>query len=492
MANPYGSSNSPPWKFRPDFGEFVYKRSTDQIVHRNGQTQRRPPHVPADSLAYAAWEGFQYTGSPPTSASGFSLQSGTGYRPPSGQLPVGQTHGQQGQPFQPRNPPAGQSSAQQVTQAIRNYSITPGPQGESSRPQGHVVRTTEFQRNGQNLRHAFDPRRGVATLAATPEQVTGESSRGQASGSRQSRGGRNEDRNVLFPDYRIHPGKFFKVGRVFLVLWAEPAGGGGTVVSRYEVLNQFNERVFSKIRRFVVVREGTQSCSALPITTYGGQGVAKATVVKSDHAIIHTGPNAPDPSNDELPGRGEAPMRSIPIRVDLDNASERLDDKSRINLKAVHYIQHNVKTKSFGCVNRNSLGDLETQFNNVFNKVPTTAGPSTTREQTQNIQTAGPGIGSSGGGAAAFGAAIGAIGGGAAFGAAAAGVLVPTHSGSENDDESENDEESENDNDEDEAEAEGGSAAEDESDNESESESDSESKSDSDSESESDSDSDDE
>ena len=84
MANQYGSSASPPWKFRPDFGESVYQRSTDTIIHRNGQSQRRPSHVSADSLSYAIWEGFPYTGPPPTSGSGFTLRPGAGFQPPRG------------------------------------------------------------------------------------------------------------------------------------------------------------------------------------------------------------------------------------------------------------------------------------------------------------------------------------------------------------------------------------------------------------------------
>jgi hypothetical protein len=302
------------------------------------------------------------------------------------------------QSTQPRIFPSGasqnrQSSVQDVTQAIRDCSLNPR------------VRTTEFQKNDQNLKHAFDPRTSVATLGATPGQASSQSSRGQTNNPRQGRAGKSESRDVLYPDYKIHPAKFFVVGRVFLVLWTEPAGGGGTAISRYEVLNHLGQRVFSKIRRFVVVRAGPHFCSALPISTYNQQGVAKQTVVKSDHAIIYTGPIAPTPRRGELPGRGEAPMRSIPIRVDLDNATEKLDPMSRINFGGVHLIQHNVKTKSFGIVNRNSLADLQLQFNSVFNREPVATRPNLDREQAQNNQQTGAGIG---GGAALVAAATAA------------------------------------------------------------------------------------
>jgi hypothetical protein len=334
MANQYGSQPSIPWKFRPDFGDFVYRRSIDQIVPRNGQPYPRPSHIPAHLLSHAVWEPFQYTGSPPSSASEFMV----GPRPPGSQFPGGQSRqmpAPASQSTQPRIFPSGadqrrQSSVQDVTQAIRDCRLNPR------------VKTTEFQQNGQNLKHAFDPRTSVATLGATPEQTSPQSSRGQTNNPRQGRVGKSENRDVLYPDYKIRPAKFFVVGRVFLVLWTEPAGGGGTAISKYEVLNHLGQRVFSKIRRFVVVREGPHFCSALPISTYNKQGVAKQTVVKSDHAIIYTGSTAPNPRRGELPGRGEAPMRSIPIRVDMDNASEKLDPMSRINFGGVHLIQHNV------------------------------------------------------------------------------------------------------------------------------------------------------
>jgi hypothetical protein len=164
------------------------------------------------------------------------------------------------------------------------------------------------------------------------------------------------------------------VGRAFVVLWAEPAGGGGgTIASKYESVNQLGQRVYSKARRFVVVKEGTQWCHALPITTYGGRGVAKPTVVKADHAIIYTGEVVPSPSPEEVPGPGDAPMRSIPIRVNWDNPSEKLDAMSRINFGGLTMVQHNVMTKNCGMVNKNSLAALKMQFSNVFNQQPEAA-----------------------------------------------------------------------------------------------------------------------
>jgi len=53
--------------------------------------------------------------------------------------------------------------------------------------------------------------------------------------------------------------------QVFLVLWAEPAGAGATRITNLPMVipGKHKEQVYSKVRRFVVVRAGDQSCSAL-------------------------------------------------------------------------------------------------------------------------------------------------------------------------------------------------------------------------------------
>jgi hypothetical protein len=373
-ANVYSSPHSPPWKFRPDFGDFVYKRSTDQIIRPNSQPQPRPSHVSADSLSWATWEGFQSTESPPMPA----IQSG--FQPPVGGLQASQVRtGQM---------PQGRQSVQARSLPVgsrRPSSSMVQEMGQGSRIQPNDFQTTEFQQNGQSLRHAFDPRTGTATLSAVPGQTQSQRSGGQASNPHQRLGDKGENRDILHSDYKLHPAKFFKVGRVFLVLWAEPAGKDGKVDSVIGASqSHLGQQVISKIRRFVVVREGAQSCHALPISTYNGQGVSKPRVVKSDHAIIHTGPTAPSASPRESPGRGEAPMRPIAIRVDLDSASEKLDPMSRINFGGIHMVQHNVKTKSLGFVNRNSLGYLQLQFDSVFKQRSMATGPISDRGRAPN------------------------------------------------------------------------------------------------------------
>jgi hypothetical protein len=170
------------------------------------------------------------------------------------------------------------------------------------------------------------------------------------------------------PDYKIRDKRFFRVGRVFLVLWSEPAGG-----SPSETLSLLNDsskhlapRIFTKVRRFVVIREGEGYCNGLPISTYGGRGVAKRGVTKAEHAIIYTGRTEPRVRTDELPGRREAGMLATPIRVDPDNMNDQLDPMSRVDFGGVAKIQHNFKVKALGFVNSTSMHALQRHFREIW------------------------------------------------------------------------------------------------------------------------------
>ncbi|KAF2843245.1 hypothetical protein M501DRAFT_905314, partial [Patellaria atrata CBS 101060] len=114
---------------------------------------------------------------------------------------------------------------------------------------------------------------------------------------------------------------------------------------------RFGEKFITKIRWFVVVREGNTYCSCLPIQTYSGKGVAKKSVIKEHHAIIYTGKSLPNdiPKPKELPGREEGPMRE-PIRVKQNVKYEKMDPMSRVNFAKIYTVEHNVKVYDFGNV----------------------------------------------------------------------------------------------------------------------------------------------
>jgi len=176
---------------------------------------------------------------------------------------------------------------------------------------------------------------------------------------------------MLFPSFktRPQPRKFFTIGKVFLTLWVEPAGESKTAITKMErgvTTGRYGESVHSKVRRFVVIREGNTYCSALPIVTYGQQGVGKPGVNKSEHAIVFTGKDPPVPLPTELPQRGETGMRSEPIRINPDDPSDKLDPVSRIDFGKVYTVLHNVKVRSMGEVHPKYMSAIRLQFGNVW------------------------------------------------------------------------------------------------------------------------------
>ncbi|GAB7326385.1 hypothetical protein MBLNU13_g10413t1 [Cladosporium sp. NU13] len=233
------------------------------------------------------------------------------------------------------------------------------------------------QNSNIGLAHGFDRETQVQSLiqTAAPEIVTPPEVLAEGIIARSKLLGTGSgDSEKLDSSFIIRPGRFFSIGRVFKILWAEPAGANTTAITRNTFENVLGQRVHAKVRRFVVIREGFNYCCALPIATYGGQGVAKAGVVKSEHGIIYTGRIAPSPTEAEFVTRAnEERMRSEPIQVDPDSPLDRLDPMSRINFATISTVQHNVKVRNVGKVNRGSMRILNQHFQNVWQFATATA-----------------------------------------------------------------------------------------------------------------------
>ncbi|RMY37127.1 hypothetical protein D0865_13456 [Hortaea werneckii] len=227
-------------------------------------------------------------------------------------------------------------------------SVTPATSGVAARMPLPDMRSVQTQQSAYNLRRLSTPNR-------------------HADFSLQKReGGHLEE---FTPSYTVRrdTDRFFKPGRVFLVLWTEPAGPlSKGACSEDLVTVRFGERVYSKIRRFVVVRAASSYCSALPIVTYSGRGVGKPGVKKSEHCIIYTGHSSPLPLREEIPRDGEAGMRLISIRVIPDDHVTKLDPVSRLDLGKPCTINHNIKVKPFGQVDALHLTALLSQFSLVW------------------------------------------------------------------------------------------------------------------------------
>ncbi|GIJ89049.1 hypothetical protein Asppvi_007978 [Aspergillus pseudoviridinutans] len=193
---------------------------------------------------------------------------------------------------------------------------------------------------------------------------------------------RGEPRGVYEPtlDWRYQvqrpPGDFFVVGRVFAILWHEGKGQQGTVISQGTVIPDFNslgrstqnqftrgrfgEEIFSGIRRMVVVKAMSQCAWCVPITTYGGKGVAKPGVDPAKHAIVYMRGSVPTCKADE-PRMTKEPLEVEPARPD-----ERLDEMSRLNFGKVYTVEHNVKVRNVGMISRISMVKFRGYASNEF------------------------------------------------------------------------------------------------------------------------------
>lgn len=117
---------------------------------------------------------------------------------------------------------------------------------------------------------------------------------------------------------------FFRVGRVFSTLWTDALGNNAgkvdpTFVS--EVL--YGERVYSKIRRFIVVREGERSVSCLPVTSYANEGIRKSGIRLDEHGFIYSR-NKPT----KIEG-----MCSRPLKLNLAQGAAHFKDPSLVNVR---------------------------------------------------------------------------------------------------------------------------------------------------------------
>ncbi|KAH8784188.1 hypothetical protein F5882DRAFT_404532 [Hyaloscypha sp. PMI_1271] len=136
------------------------------------------------------------------------------------------------------------------------------------------------------------------------------------------------------------PARFFQIGRVFKMLWTEPAGetAADTDKEYYHPVG-YGQLSFTKMRRFVVVRKRLHSCLCLAISTYGGQGAAKKDSRSQDHTAVYS-------SKDSLPQ--DVGFIKEPISIIIEEPSETIDPKSMIDFGRVYTVEHNVKVLNVG------------------------------------------------------------------------------------------------------------------------------------------------
>ncbi|PQE19804.1 hypothetical protein CJF32_00008758 [Rutstroemia sp. NJR-2017a WRK4] len=172
----------------------------------------------------------------------------------------------------------------------------------------------------------------------------------------------NANKEEFDPRFKVHRSSEFKWGRIFKVLWTEPKGNGGessTGGSRTAREGLYGQPYYSKVRRFLIIKEEQGHCICLPILTYRAQGTNKNGVRANHHAIIYT--EQPDMMYGEL----ERGLTRRPIRVIPSEPQHKLDPASRLNYAKIYTVEHNVKVWFIGKLAPESEEPVVTNYNEV-------------------------------------------------------------------------------------------------------------------------------
>lgn len=123
-------------------------------------------------------------------------------------------------------------------------------------------------------------------------------------------------------------------------------------------------KIYTTIRRFVVIREDRKHSQCLPILTYSHQGLRKPSVDEQDHVVVYTGV-----TNSGFPplAPGEVLSRE-PIRILPATPLDKLNNMSRLNLSKIYTIEHNVPVVDIGFVAPDHLVKLKNYFLEVWNR----------------------------------------------------------------------------------------------------------------------------
>ena len=132
--------------------------------------------------------------------------------------------------------------------------------------------------------------------------------------------------------------------------------------------------ITEKVRRFVVVRCREGFCIAVPINTYGGQGLKKLGFRENNinaHARIHMSDQRPA----WLDGEPKTPKRDI--EVIPEDQHQVLHPASRVNFERMTDVDYNAPIMKIGTVTPQTLGYLTRYFDSETARVSSQGRPRT-------------------------------------------------------------------------------------------------------------------
>ncbi|RFU31077.1 hypothetical protein B7463_g5255, partial [Scytalidium lignicola] len=248
-----------------------------------------------------------------------------------------------------------EARAREYYEQARTQDYSSHQTGESSYPEDPAI--DGLTSGIRNLDIPTDTAYTTAEYSASAEPTSSP----QQSSVQQAQHSRTHSTTTqLDPSYQVRSKDykdFFRVGRVFSILWSEPTTANvndGHFVSEVA----YGENAFTKIRRFVVVKQRSKACSCLPVTSYEKKGVNKAGIVLADHGFIYSS-TEPSPVNS---------LGARPLKMVLSQVGNELTDPSLVNYSKVYNVETNLKVKDVGYIDPEFVSSLTYYFNKIFNE----------------------------------------------------------------------------------------------------------------------------
>jgi len=165
----------------------------------------------------------------------------------------------------------------------------------------------------------------------------------------------------------------FKAGRIIEVLLVPPGPDSiASAITRFTPSPGLPVEQATRLRRFVIYQQNTNSFGALAIKTYQGRGVAAPGVIKSHHAIIYSTRVAPEAAPDELPPPGHplGGMQNQAIRVKSWDRERMLDPKARLDYMDRYEFDYGLgNIRVWGKLHEKSEATFYAQYHTVWRTV---------------------------------------------------------------------------------------------------------------------------
>ncbi|KAI4953231.1 hypothetical protein J4E86_006772 [Alternaria arbusti] len=183
--------------------------------------------------------------------------------------------------------------------------------------------------------------------------------------------------------------EFFKVGKVFAMLYTETASDDSVSISNDEAYTvvRFGQSAYTNIRPFVVVDVRRGFVNACGIGTYSGRGTLKEGCNPAEHTMVYL--SGTDPASCYIPGEYESGMTKEPIEVVPAEPSVSIRKESRIRFGKVYPIEMNVAVKDIGRVREDQISALLSYWQQENHTPPLAYPPSSSTAFSSNNWSSG-------------------------------------------------------------------------------------------------------